>query len=75
MLSFKLSINCCYYIFQDNQNENNITLEDRQNIKNNIVELMISVPERIQLQISDALSIIAKEDFPEQWQTLIPVSI
>ncbi|CAO3625530.1 unnamed protein product [Cunninghamella echinulata] len=56
----------------DNQNENNITLEDRQNIKNNIVELMISVPERIQLQISDALSIIAKEDFPEQWQNLIP---
>ncbi|CAO3610336.1 unnamed protein product [Cunninghamella blakesleeana] len=56
----------------DNQNENYITADDRQQIKNGIVELMISVPERIQLQISDALSIIANEDFPEQWQNLIP---
>ncbi|KAI8097100.1 Cse1-domain-containing protein [Halteromyces radiatus] len=30
------------------------------------------VPERVQLQISDALSIIAAEDFPGNWSTLIP---
>jgi hypothetical protein len=35
---------------------------------------MISVPERTQLQISDALSIIASEDFPQHWTTLMPVS-
>jgi hypothetical protein len=35
---------------------------------------MISVPEKLQLQISDALSIIAASDFPEEWETLLPVN-
>ncbi|ORZ08644.1 importin, partial [Absidia repens] len=56
----------------DNENADHITPQDRLTIKNEIVQLMISTPERTQLQISDALSIIAAEDFPEQWENLMP---
>jgi exportin-2 (importin alpha re-exporter) len=34
---------------------------------------MIAVPEKIQLQISEAVSIIAASDFPEDWEQLLPV--
>ncbi|KAI7905006.1 Cse1-domain-containing protein [Cokeromyces recurvatus] len=33
---------------------------------------MITVPDKLQLQISDALSLIAATDFPEKWTTLLP---
>lgn len=35
---------------------------------------MITVPDKLQLQISDALSLIAASDFPEHWDSLLPVS-
>ncbi|KAI8332444.1 Cse1-domain-containing protein [Chlamydoabsidia padenii] len=56
----------------DNENSDNISAEDRRTIKTQIVQLMISVPERTQLQISDALSIMAAEDFPQNWESLMP---
>src|SRR4051812_5204080 len=34
---------------------------------------MIAVPEKIQLQISEALSVIAEYDFPHKWDSLLPV--
>jgi len=46
--------------------------EDRIWIKQNIVELMLTSPEQIQLQLSDAISIVSKEDFPEKWTDLLP---
>lgn len=36
---------------------------------------MITVPEKLQLQISDALALIAASDFPEKWENLLPVSV
>lgn len=36
---------------------------------------MIAVPEKLQLQVSEALSIIASSDFPDEWQELLPVSL
>ena len=42
-------------------------------IKAEIVQLLINVPEKIQLQISDALAIMADEDFPEKWDNLLEV--
>ncbi|KAF7731911.1 importin-alpha export receptor [Apophysomyces ossiformis] len=57
---------------KDTEDANKIALQDRMAIKAQIVELMISVPEKLQLQISDALSIIAEEDFPENWENLLP---
>lgn len=34
---------------------------------------MISLPEKLQLQISDALAVMAAEDFPDNWDNLIQV--
>lgn len=50
-----------------------IAESDRIAIKNEIVQLMITVPEKIQFQISDALTLIAAADFPDQWEGLLPV--
>ncbi|KAI7862255.1 Cse1-domain-containing protein [Spinellus fusiger] len=52
-----------------------ITAQDRLAIKQQIVHLMLSVPDKLQFQISDALSIIAEEDFPEQWEDLLPTLV
>ncbi|KAL3924145.1 MAG: hypothetical protein SGILL_001225 [Bacillariaceae sp.] len=49
-----------------------ISVEDRQLIKENLVELMCKVPPQIQAQVSETISIIAKTDFPGQWGTLLP---
>ena len=32
---------------------------------------MLTSPEQIQRQLSDAISIISKEDFPEKWENLL----
>ncbi|KAJ8663506.1 hypothetical protein O0I10_000748 [Lichtheimia ornata] len=56
----------------DNEQANKIAPQDRLAIKTDIVQILISVPDKIQLQISDALSIMAASDFPEQWQDLLP---
>jgi exportin-2 (importin alpha re-exporter) len=49
-----------------------ISAGDRQSIKSTIPELMLTSPEQIQLQLSDAISIISKEDFPDKWPDLLP---
>lgn len=48
-----------------------ISEADRQLIKTNIVQLMLNSPESIQRQLSDAISIIGREDFPEKWKDLL----
>ena len=45
--------------------------QDRVNVKNLIVDLMLRSPELIQRQLSDALSIIGREDFPNKWPNLL----
>jgi len=49
-----------------------ISQPDRATIKTNLVELMCTVPPQIQAQISEAISIIAKVDYPEKWDDLLP---
>lgn len=44
---------------------------DRNSIKGLIVTLMLSSPEAIQKQLSDAITIIGKSDFPRKWPELI----
>lgn len=34
---------------------------------------MINVPSALQLQLSEAVTLIADNDFPDQWQSLIQV--
>jgi exportin-2 (importin alpha re-exporter) len=49
-----------------------ISVSDRTTIKQNLVELMSTVSPGIQAQISEAISIIAIIDYPEQWESLLP---
>ncbi|KAJ2584660.1 importin-alpha export receptor [Coemansia sp. RSA 1836] len=56
---------------QDENNEDTLLADDRQAIKGEIVSLMITVPKNLQLQIGEAVSIIAENDFPMQWPELI----
>jgi exportin-2 (importin alpha re-exporter) len=48
---------------------------DRATVKSMVVPLMISVPEKLQLQLSEAVAIMAANDFPQNWDTLISVSL
>ncbi|XP_074642803.1 exportin-2-like [Tubulanus polymorphus] len=48
-----------------------IHADDRAIIKERIVDLMLKSPEKIQRQLSDAISIIGREDFPKDWPNLI----
>jgi exportin-2 (importin alpha re-exporter) len=48
-----------------------ISLSDRNHIKQHIVDLMTRSPEHIQAQLSDAITVIGKCDFPDQWPNLL----
>lgn len=50
---------------------NKINEQDRLAIKASIIDLMLTSPEQIQRQLSDAISIISKEDFPDKWPNLL----
>jgi len=49
-----------------------LTSQDRIMIKNNLVELMCTVPPQIQSQIGESIALIASSDFPKQWDHLLP---
>ncbi len=40
-------------------------------VKQLIVNLMLKSPETIQRQLSDAISVIGREDFPKKWPDLL----
>lgn len=44
---------------------------DTELIKKEIVPLMISLPNNLQIQIGEAISVIADSDFPRAWPTLL----
>ncbi|KAJ2553633.1 importin-alpha export receptor [Coemansia sp. RSA 1933] len=56
---------------QDECSEDPLSETDRTTIKQEIVQLMLTTPKQLQLQIGEAVSIIADTDFPEQWPDLI----
>lgn len=56
---------------QDENEEDRIHETDRTAIKGLIVTLMLSSPEAIQKQLSAAIGIIGKTDFPMKWPELI----
>lgn len=49
----------------------NYLIQDTELIKSEIIPLMISLPNNLQVQIGEAISVIADSDFPERWPTLI----
>lgn len=57
--------------FQDDDAGDRIHMQDRESVKQLIVNLMLHSPEAIQKQLSDAVSIIGRYDFPNKWPDLI----
>ncbi|KAJ1519390.1 hypothetical protein ONE63_004682 [Megalurothrips usitatus] len=55
----------------DEDSKDRISPNDRMAIKENIVNIMVMSPEAIQKQLSDAVSIIGRYDFPAKWPNLI----
>uniref|UniRef100_A0A3Q2XII4 Exportin-2 n=1 Tax=Hippocampus comes TaxID=109280 RepID=A0A3Q2XII4_HIPCM len=68
-VTFKNYIKRNWRIVEDEPNK--ISEQDRTTVKANIVNLMLSSPEQIQKQLSDAISIIGREDFPQKWPDLL----
>lgn len=48
-----------------------VSQNDRNYAKNVIVNLMLISEEQVQRQLSEAISIIGREDFPERWPNLL----
>ena len=46
--------------------------EEKGQIRGHITALMLSTAPLVQAQIAEALSLIARHDFPERWPTLMP---
>uniref|UniRef100_A0A8C1EYD0 Exportin-2 n=2 Tax=Cyprinus carpio TaxID=7962 RepID=A0A8C1EYD0_CYPCA len=68
-VTFKNYIKRNWRIVEDEPNK--ISDPDRTAIKANIVNLMLTSPEQIQKQLSDAISILGREDFPQKWPDLL----
>ena len=45
---------------------------EKDQIRQNIVDLMLNAPDKVRAQISEALTIISEHDFPWKWSTLLP---
>jgi exportin-2 (importin alpha re-exporter) len=45
---------------------------DKLAVKAGLLGLMVSVPELVQRQLSESLSMISASDFPQHWETLLP---
>lgn len=74
-ITFKNYVKRNWKVCEENDFADKIIAVDRQSIKTSIAELMLSSPEQIQRQLSDAISIISKEDFPEKWPQLLPTLV
>ena len=49
-----------------------IVITDRETIKIHLIDLMSTTPTAVQKQLAESVSIIAKYDFPHNWQKLLP---
>lgn len=48
-----------------------ISINDVELVKKEVVPLMIQLPGNLQVQIGEAISVIADSDFPQRWTTLL----
>lgn len=70
-VTFKNFIKRHWKLIEENDFADKISAADRQSVKSTIIELMLTSPEQIQRQLSDAISLISKEDFPDKWPDLL----
>ena len=68
-VTFKNFVRRNWHIVPDETNK--ISGGDRQLIKKHIVALMLKTPESVQKQLSDAITIIGRDDFPGNWEGLL----
>lgn len=54
---------------------NKISESDRCAVKSTVIGLMLQSQDHIQRQLSDAISIIGREDFPGKWNTLLSMCL
>eukprot|EP01135_Chromosphaera_perkinsii_P000361 Nk52_evm8s78 gene=Nk52_evmTU8s78 len=54
------------------EDNSKICVEDRNVIKAELLNLMLTMPENVQSQLGESISIISKTDFPAAWQSLLP---
>ena len=48
---------------------------EKHEIRTHVVQIMMSAPPKVRVQVSEALTIISDTDFPERWPTLLPALI
>ncbi|TDG47824.1 hypothetical protein AWZ03_005778 [Drosophila navojoa] len=70
-IAFKNYIKRNWAAHEDSDEPDRIHASDRNTIKTLIVTLMLHSPTALQKQLSDAVSIIGKHDFPKKWPQLI----
>ncbi|XP_065835695.1 exportin-2-like [Oscarella lobularis] len=68
-VTFKNYVKRNWRIIEDHPNR--INDADRQFVRTSIIDMMLKMPERIQVQLSEAISIIGREDFPAKWPELL----
>lgn len=69
-IAFKNSVKRNWRIVEGEPSK--INERDRETIKREIVDLMLRSPEKLQKQLSDGVSVIGREDFPDKWTNLLP---
>ncbi|XP_011193485.1 exportin-2 [Zeugodacus cucurbitae] len=70
-IAFKNYVKRNWAAHEDTDGPDKIHQDDRNTIKTLIVTLMLRSPSALQKQLSDAVSIIGKHDFPKKWPQLI----
>lgn len=70
-IAFKNYVKRNWAAHEDSNEPDRIHESDRNTIKTLIVTLMLHSPLALQKQLSDAVSIIGKHDFPKKWPQLI----
>ena len=70
-VTFKNFVKRHWRLSEETDFADKIAAQDRQSIKCSIIELMLSSPEQIQRQLSDSISLISVEDFPDKWPDLL----
>jgi hypothetical protein len=66
----KLYVNVIF-LFQVDDATDHIHVDDRIAIKRLIVDMMLHSPRNVQKQLSDAIYIIGRHDFPKKWPDLL----
>ena len=64
--------NYCKKAFDPEELSVTVTNDERNGVKQHIVNLMCTTPGPVMAQLSEALRLIAAVDFPQKWPTLLP---